>query len=187
MEYKHITTYKGENFTPLNPNIHQIHIEDIAHSLSLMCRANGHIDYFYSIAQHSINCVTEAKYRGYSARIQLACLIHDASESYLSDITRPVKQFLPDYKIAEERLQRIIYNRFLNSELSDNENYLVRAIDDDMLKCELDSLMKKKKIFDVIPKLFSRPSFEFKNHVDVETEFLRVYYGIMHAGIIQGK
>ncbi|MCL2424728.1 MAG: phosphohydrolase [Oscillospiraceae bacterium] len=185
MEY--IITYRGEKFTPHNPNIHQIHIEDIAHSLSLMCRANGHIDYFYSIAQHSINCAIEAKYRGYSARIQLACLIHDANESYISDITRPVKQFLPDYKEIEQRLQSLIYKRFMNSELSDDEFYLVNAIDDDMLKCEFNSLMKGKRVFDSIPILSSMPTFKYKNHVDVETEFLKVYYGIMHAGIIQGK
>jgi 5'-deoxynucleotidase YfbR-like HD superfamily hydrolase len=39
----------------------------------------------------------EAAARGYSERVQLACLLHDASEAYLSDVTRPVKQELPKY------------------------------------------------------------------------------------------
>jgi hypothetical protein len=30
MDY--ITTFTGEDFTPLSPNIHQIHINDIAHA-----------------------------------------------------------------------------------------------------------------------------------------------------------
>ena len=39
--------------------------------------------HFYSVAQHSIACAEEAKARGYSARVQLGCLLHDASEACL--------------------------------------------------------------------------------------------------------
>jgi len=93
---EHITTYTGEDFKPLSPDAKQIHIEDIAHALSLMCRANGHFVRFYSIAQHSINCAIEAKARGLSVKVQTACLLHDGSEAYLLDITRPVKEHLPN-------------------------------------------------------------------------------------------
>jgi len=184
---EHITTYKGEPFTPLDPDINQVHIEDIAHSLSLMCRANGHIDYFFSIAQHAINCTNEAKARGFSARVQLACLIHDASEAYISDITRPVKQYLPEYLEIEKQLQDTIYTKFLGAALPEEEFQLVNQIDNDMLVLELDTLMSKVKLFSDIPKPFSKPSLEYRNHTEVETEFLKVYYGILHAGLIQGK
>ena len=96
---------------PVKPVIEDIHIEDIAHALSLMTRANGHFRR-YSVAQHSLNCYREANGRGCSERIQLGCLLHDASESYLSDITRPVKLHLPDYVAIEENLQNMIYDRF---------------------------------------------------------------------------
>jgi len=185
--YEYITTYKGENFTPLNPDPLQIHIEDIAHSLSLMCRANGHIDYFFSVAQHSINCATEAKARGYAANLQLACLIHDASEAYISDITRPVKQFLSEYKKIEKRLQDTIYERFLGYTLAETETASIDSIDNDMLLNEFAVLMKNKKLFTSIPKLSSKPSFEYRNPAEIETEFLKLYYGIMHAVIIQGR
>jgi len=184
---EHIVTYKGEQFKPLDPDINQIHIEDIAHSLSLMCRGNGHIDYFYSIAQHSINCANEAKARSFSIRVQLACLIHDASEAYISDITRPVKQYMPEYKEVEKRLQDVIYIKFLGSTLPLDEFKLMDQIDDDMLANEFFVLMKKRKIFEVIPSLKSKPSFEYRDQTEVETEFLKVYYGIMHAGIVLGK
>jgi len=184
---EHIVTFTGEKFTPLEPDINQIHIEDIAHSLSLLCRANGHIDYFFSIAQHSINCANEAKARSHSSRIQLACLIHDASEAYISDITRPVKLYLNEYKVIEKRLQDIIYTKFLGAPLQTEEFNLVNQIDNDMLACEFVVLMPKRMVITEIPKLSGTTSFEYRGQTEVETEFLKVYYGIMHAGLIQGR
>ena len=184
---EHIITYTGEEFTPLDPDIEKIHIEDIAHSLSLLCRANGHIDYFFSIAQHSINCANEAKARRLTARVQLACLIHDASEAYISDITRPVKYYLTQYKEIEKRLQDVIYFKFLGASLPEEEYDFMDKIDNDMLLHELYSLMKKRKLTETLPVLYGSPSFEFRSQTEVETEFLKVYYGIMHAGLVQGR
>jgi hypothetical protein len=183
---EHIVTFMGEEFTPLDPDIDKIHIEDIAHALSLLCRANGHIVHFFSIAQHSVNCANEAKARGLSAKIQLACLIHDASEAYISDITRPVKYYLSEYKVIEKRLQDVIYTRFLGAPLSNDEFESVNLIDNDMLVHEFDSLMKKR-VFDKTPEIKTKPSFECRDFIEVENEFLKVYYGIMHAGLIQGR
>jgi uncharacterized protein len=88
----YILTYSKTKFYPLEPIKEDVNIIDIAHALSLITRANGHFEHFYSVAQHSINCCREAESRGYSQRVQLGCLLHDASESYISDITRPVKK-----------------------------------------------------------------------------------------------
>jgi len=184
---EHIITFTGEKFTPLDPEISRIHIEDIAHSLSLMCRANGHVDYFFSVAQHSLNCTAEAKARGYAARVQLACLIHDASEAYLSDITRPVKQFLSDYIRIEENLQSVIYTKFLGEVPVEADMGLINQIDNDMLVNEFNSLMRNRKLYNAVPNLISKPSFDYRSPQEVEQEFLKTYYGIMHAGIIQGK
>ena len=184
---EHIITFTGEEFTPLDPDINQIYIEDIAHSLSLLCRANGHIDYFFSVAQHSINCVIEAKARGYPAVVQLACLLHDASEAYLSDITRPVKLYLPEYRKIERRLQDVIYTKFLGILESEEVYTLVDQIDNEMLLHEFNTLMNKRCKPAVLPVLYSTPSFVNRNQTEVETEFLKIYYGIMHAGMIQGR
>lgn len=51
-----ITTYSKVNFTPLEPKKEDIIIDDIAHALSLMSRANGHFPEFYSVGQHCIFC-----------------------------------------------------------------------------------------------------------------------------------
>ena len=61
-----ITTYTGKKFDPTNQDINCIDIKDIAHSLSLTCRGIGHVQSFFSVAQHCINCAQEAHKRRYS-------------------------------------------------------------------------------------------------------------------------
>ena len=73
----YITTYTGDHFDPTLPDAEHLHIEDIAHALSLICRGNGHVKTFFSVGSHCINCAKEAAARGYSDRLVLACLLHD--------------------------------------------------------------------------------------------------------------
>ena len=42
----YIRTYTKREFYPLAPDQEQIDIRDIAHALSLLCRANGHFPHF---------------------------------------------------------------------------------------------------------------------------------------------
>lgn len=109
----YITTFTGKHFDPTKPDMDQVDIRDIAHALSLTCRGNGHVKTFFSVAQHCINCALEAEARGYSREVILACLIHDASEAYMSDVPRPFKKSLPKYRQAEEKLLEMIYGKFL--------------------------------------------------------------------------
>jgi len=132
----YITTYSKVHFTPLEPKEEEILLDDIVHAQSLMTRANGHFPEFYSVAQHSIACGKEAAARKYSDRIVLACLLHDASEAYLSDITRPVKRELEGYKKMEKTLQNAIYRRFLGNLLSEEEQQAVQSVDDTCLYYE---------------------------------------------------
>ena len=127
-----ITTFTGNTFNPLDPKIDEIDIRDIAHALSLICRGNGHVKHFYSVAQHSISCYMEAKVRGYSHQIQLACLLHDGSEAYLSDIVRPIKAKLSEYLRIEDKLQDLIWEKNLNSPLTEEERVKVFEVDDDI-------------------------------------------------------
>jgi hypothetical protein len=173
----YMTTYTGKRFTPLNPDIYQIDIDDIAHALSLMCRGNGHIKHFYSVAQHSLNCAKEARARKYSKRVQLACLLHDGSEAYLSDITRPVKKYLTSYLEMEEDLQGMIYIKYLDQELEKEELSLVRLVDDDMLMWEYTKVMNIE--MSDLPRMLSAPKFDVVDFKKIEEEFKAFFESVL--------
>lgn len=102
-----ICTHTGKLFTPFDPVAADICIEDIAHTLSNICRFGGHTSDFYSVAQHSY----EVSYVCDPADA-LAGLLHDASEAYLLDIPTPLKPLLGGYLDAEKRLQDMIYGKY---------------------------------------------------------------------------
>ena len=107
----YITTYTRKHFDPINPDAELICIEDIAHALPMICRGNGHVSSFWSVGEHCILCAKEAAAKGYSNRLVLAALLHDASECYMSDVPRPFKKELGFYQEQEEKLLRIIYRK----------------------------------------------------------------------------
>jgi hypothetical protein len=169
-----ILTYTKKMFDPIHPQPELIDIRDIAHALSMLCRANGHFRSFHSVGQHSIHCMKEARARGYSRRLQLACLLHDASEAYLSDVTRPVKAELPRYLEIEEPLQEMLWNIWLDAPLTEIERAQVFQIDDVILLHEFLQLMDAK-IAEEIPEIFSEPEFSFTGFEQCTQEFLQLF------------
>lgn len=169
----YILTYTKKEFYPLEPKIQDIDIIDIAHALSLLCRANGHFKHFYSVGLHSINCAYEARARGYSNNVILGCLLHDGSEAYLADITRPVKKHLHKYLEVEDVLQGKIFEKWI-PHLTDEEKKLIFEIDDAILYYEFINLFGEK-IFEYVPKLQSEPRFEYIEFSKVEHEFLELF------------
>ncbi len=107
-----IQTYTGKKFYPLEPDIEDINIADIAKALSHICRFNGHCDRFYSVAEHSLGCLGIARRMGLSYQDRYAALMHDAAEAYLSDVVRPVKRFLQGYSFYEYRLEELIAKKY---------------------------------------------------------------------------
>lgn len=103
-------TYTGRQFWPMDPRDFEVDINDIAHSLSMQCRYAGHVDRFYSVAEHSV--LLAEWVNQYDSDATLWALMHDASEAYLVDVPRPVKPFLTGYKAAESKVMAAICNRF---------------------------------------------------------------------------
>lgn len=170
----YITTYTGIHFTPTEPNKDDICIKDIAHALSLVCRGNGHTNRFFSVGQHCINCSKEAAARGYSKKVQLIALLHDASEAYMSDITRPFKRHLADYIEFENVLQSLIYEKYIVETIEAREEEQVKSIDDDMLYYEIKELMNEVTL-PMPPAMSSNICLRTSEFEKVEYEFLDIY------------
>lgn len=104
-------TYSGRAVFPMDLRPEDICIEDIAHSLSMQCRYNGHSLRFYSVAEH---CVLIARHlrQKHSDAIALEGLLHDACEAYLTDVPRPVKPFLGGYRQAEATAFEAVCERY---------------------------------------------------------------------------
>ncbi len=97
-------TYTGKLIDLKNVKIEDICIRDIAHALSLICRFNGHVSKYYSVAEHCV-LLSEAKNM---PGTPLARLLHDAAEAYVGDVSSPLKQLLPMYKMLEHRVVKLI-------------------------------------------------------------------------------
>ncbi len=131
-----IETYTGKFVNPLELKPEDIDIRDIAHSLSLQCRFNGHCDIFYSVAEHCIRVSGLLKGRDN----QLTGLLHDATEAYMADIARPVKWALPQIREVEGIISISINTRFnLRGDWR-----VVKQADNIMLATEARDLMKTK-------------------------------------------
>lgn len=105
----YIGCFSGRKFYPLDVRTSDIHIEDIAHALSNMCRFAGHCKKFYSVAQHSVHVSNQLP-----EELRLAGLLHDASEAYLVDVPRPIKHiadFSP-YRKVEREIMQAVYKKF---------------------------------------------------------------------------
>lgn len=175
MIYNEMTSYTGKTFNPMEITEEDVCIEDIAHSLSLICRGGGQLLYFYSVAQHSLNCAYEAIARGYDDKHVFACLLHDASEGYIADIIRPVKQHLKDYYEIEDMIMEVIFHKF---GLFDIDKNLWQVIDNDMLENEL-TVMLSHHQNDKAKPLMSKPDFSEKDYHEVEQEFLKLAIQLM--------
>lgn len=139
-----IETYSGKHFDLLDPKAEMICIEDIAHAGSMMNRFTGHTRYPYPVTQHEYigsfirpeSCVCKS-----AEEHAFKFLLHDASESYISDVNRPLKHFTPigaEYMKVEKVIQDLIYGKY---GLDTTEPPCVKEIDNEMLYAEKHQLM----------------------------------------------
>lgn len=105
-----IETVSGIHFEFRDPQPDQIQVKDIAHALSMNCRFVGQCRKFYSVAEHSWHVARWLE--GTHPRIQMAGLLHDASEAYITDVASPVKQYMPEYKVMEDVISTAIFKKY---------------------------------------------------------------------------
>jgi hypothetical protein len=134
-----ICTYSGKIIDPLNPDPKLICIEDIAHSLSQQCRFTGHTTEFYSVGQHSVLVSLDTSLE--TGEEQRGALLHDSTETYLSDLARPIKHLNSlgkVYREVERGLEIAVAERFgLTYPFPES----VKKVDDELLLHEAVNLM----------------------------------------------
>jgi 5'-deoxynucleotidase YfbR-like HD superfamily hydrolase len=102
-----IQTYTGKQFEYYSIQA-AVCIEDIARSLSNICRFNGHCAFHYSVAQHSVLVSQNTANQFYG-------LMHDAEEAYVGDMVRPLKQTMGTdsrYTMAGNQAWQSVCNAF---------------------------------------------------------------------------
>lgn len=102
-----IRLHSGKKFHILKPALREIDIVDISWALSHICRFTGHTQSFYSVAQHCCH-VSDIL----PDDLKLQGLMHDAQESYVNDLAQPIKQYLPQYKELELRIEQVVARKF---------------------------------------------------------------------------
>lgn len=140
-----ITTFTGVHFYPVDPRPADFNLIDVVRGLSHENRANGQTTKPFSVAQHCVLIARTLRSLGYNIRTQLIGLTHDVSEAYIKDMPSPLKEWLPDYKRIEEKVQAAAYVWAGLGEVTDEEYSPVNWIDKAMFPVEAKCFMPRAK------------------------------------------
>lgn len=137
-----IALLSGNLFDYNDPDNSVVTIDDIATALSNVCRFSGHLHYFYSVAQHSVNC-------SYIVAPEFAfdALMHDTAEAFTNDIPTPLKLAVPALKELEFKIEGAMSKKFgFTFPLSID----VRLADAQMLLIEKEEIKKDKTHWEML-------------------------------------
>ncbi|MGG1659572.1 hypothetical protein [Brevibacillus sp. NRS-1366] len=182
-----IVTYSGRMVDIQNPEPNQISITDIVHSLSKVCRSNGHSDYFYSVLQHLINCVKMGKHFGYDDYVLFELATHDTDEYLLHDLHPVLKKLLPEYKNLETTMKTAIYKKFNFVPMSESMYMrIIKPIDQLILAIEKKHNMKNDSTNIKVPDY---PFIDVSERpmIDVRNEYLDMFYDLHKKVSTGGK
>jgi len=141
----------GKVLDLFNPDPDMFDIKVIAQALSRLCRFTGHTKRFYSVAEHSV--LVSRLLRGHSNHVQLAGLLHDASEAFYGDLHSPLKHssVMTEYRLREKRMEMQIMKHFaVNPGI--REQGLIKEADDVACATEVRYLMPKGEYWKDLPK-----------------------------------
>lgn len=181
----YIMTLSGRKFYPFKPDAGDVDLNDIASSLSKSCRYSGHTPGFYSVAEHCVKAsetlerLVVGGLTKESARCITWALLHDASEAYLNDLPRPIKNHMPHYRLIENDIQKAILDHF-EINLTNLDEAYVHKVDAAMLFFEKDAFGWEDREWQITPNAFYHmtklkkavPEIECWDHKRAEQEFL---------------
>jgi len=150
-----ILLFGGSYFDFESPETSDFTLEDIAHGLAMTCRFAGQCSRFYSVAQHSVH-VSEFV----PPEDAFAGLMHDTAEAFVGDVSKPLKEMLPQYKEIEKRVEAAIFARVgLSLPLAPS----IKETDIRMLVTEQRQLMRNRDDWDytrgMTPLAFEIPTW----------------------------
>lgn len=105
-------TYTGVMVDLTSPDPSLVRVADLAHHLAYVNRFGGAAHQYYSVASHCVYVSRRLAEEGHPPDVQLAGLLHDASEAYLGDVVSGLKRVLPGYRLIEERWEHMIQRVF---------------------------------------------------------------------------
>lgn len=121
-----------------NLNPYELNIDTIATGLANQCRYNGQVKKFYSVAEHCVHLCRFVQKASFSTENQAAILMHDASEAYIGDVIRHLKEKLPEFiRLEDEILQKI----FTHFGLGSPHRAWIKDFDSRICKDEMKVLM----------------------------------------------
>ena len=92
----------------------------------------------------------------------------------MSDVPRPLKQNMKQYKEQENHLLDVLYTKFLGTPLSEEEEKLIKEIDNALLWYDLKYLLDEESE-EKQPKLHVKVDYTVRSFSEVEKEYLGLY------------
>ncbi len=125
---EYIQLFTGTKFYFLNPKPEMFNLRDVCRSLALINRFQGHTIRPYSVAEHSIRCLSHVS-EDFGKKVQLEVLIHDFTEAYYLDLPSPVKRKLgKKYRMIEDAWSKEIHKILLGYAEPQHQE-LIKSID----------------------------------------------------------
>lgn len=149
-----IQTRDGNVFDFNNPKPESISLDEIAHSLAIQNRFNGHTRFPYSVAQHSINVSRLLEEWGERPEVLLAGLMHDAAEAYTGDLISPLKRGDEHFQLVELLATKAVADTF----------FLLHPMPEIVKKADMVMLMVERR--DLLAKP-PKPWFEDEDKIEL--------------------
>lgn len=134
----------GEFLDLLNPDPAIITPPVLAHHLSQVNRYAGAVRRPLSVAEHTVLVSKYLESERVPPMTILRGLHHDNSEAFLHDITRPLKERLPAYRVIEDQMTIAIDEALGFGPLTDEQRAAIKTADNWALSCEAYHLMPSK-------------------------------------------